>query len=190
MAIVSEDNSAAMVNVGWRIWRAFIREIGRVKEYPRLDALRRVCREMRFAYQANSDTTCWISALHVAYEEGAPQVNSTLANRVGNYNPDIVLVTSHPSNAMYAFSPDCYRYRRNHTAFQVTTLELNGDFAHTTAFRDKLYQENIRTLLSAEDDYFARNYLTRYPTSWVTPDFKTTDFLYIKEASDIHELPF
>ena len=67
---------------------------------------------------------------------------------------------------------------------------MKGNFERTTGFRRLLYETCVKTLLPGDDDRFVRNYLTRLSTAWVTPDFRTTDFLYIKKDSDIDDLPF
>ena len=70
ITIISEDSSEAMVNIGWDIWNAFVREIN---EYPaiygELDALRQVCGELKFMKIENAVGTSWLSVLHVAYEK-------------------------------------------------------------------------------------------------------------------------
>ena len=191
--IFSEDSSRPMVAIGRRIWSAFIGEIASRRKYPTLNALRRVCRSMTFEAQRKDADTSWLSALHVAYEGNAPQVKSALADRIRQERPDLVIVTSHPRNALYAFRPQSYEYSDESQTFQGAEFSLKGDFSRISEFRSQVYDrsEGQLQLLSDDADRFVRNYLKRYPTSWITLSLGTKDFLYIRnQEDDLDDLPF
>ena len=191
--IFSEDSSQPMVAIGQRIWATFTGEIASRRKYPTLNALRRVCRSMKFeAHRDNADAR-WLSALHVAYEGNAPQVKSALADRTLQEQPDLVIVTSHPRNALQTFRPQIHEYSDESQTFQGAEFSLKGDFRRISEFRSQVYDrcEGQLRLLSEDADRFVRNYLKRYSTSWITPSLGTKDFLYIRnQEDDLDDLPF
>lgn len=191
--IFSEDSSEPMRAIGWRIWDAFVSEIASRGQYPELDALRRVCAGMTFEAQREWGTVSWLTALHVAYEENAPQVEKALADRIGRERPDLVVVTSHPRSVSSIFCPQPYGYYQDRDAFSGAVFSLNGDFSRISSFRSQVYDtsEGQLRLLSDDDDRFVRNYLKMYPTSWRPRSLRTSDFLYIRNQEyDLGDLPF
>ena len=138
---------------------------------------------MRFDDQDGSPNVCWLTALHVAYEENASDVRKNLADIIRKQHPDVVLVTTHEGSAAYAFSAKAYGYSNNSEVFLGTGFELRGEFNATTRFRSNLYNNKIGfkpNLLNPDDKDFVRNYLKSYHTAWTTPGFETSDFLYIR----------
>lgn len=191
--IFSEDSSQPMIAIGRRIWETFTSEIASRRKYPTLNALRRVCRSMTFEAHRDNVESRWLSALHVAYEGNAPQVKSTLADRTRQERLDLVIVTSHPRNALHAFRPQSYEYSDESQTFRGAEFSLKGDFRRISEFRSQVYDtsEGQLRLLSDDADRFVRNYLKRYPTSWITPSLGTRDFLYIRnQEDDLDDLPF
>ena len=191
--IFSEDSSQPMIAIGRRIWETFTSEIASRRKYPTLNALRRVCRDVTSEAHRKDADTSWISVLHVAYEENAPQVESALAGRIRQERPELVVVTAHPRSVASTFSPLSYGYYEDRAAFRGAVFLLNGEFARTSKFRQDVYNDSVAPirLLSDDDDSFVRNYLTRYPTDWTTPFLESTDFLYIRnQEDDLDDLPF
>ena len=170
-----------MKSIGWSIWSQFTEEIER---YPELRTLQRVCNEMKFHNEHRTEAVVWLTALHVAYEENADEVESALADIIEKEQPNVVLVTTQGSSATHAFSAETYGYSNEGHVFFGTVFELEGRFEAATQFRSDLYDDRIdlhpTMLLPAADD-FVRNYLKRHPTAWTTPRFETSGFLYIKD---------
>lgn len=191
--IFSEDSSQPMVAIGWKIWNAFIGEIASWRKYPTLKALRQVCRGMKFEAQRKDADTSWLSVLHVAYKENAPQVKNVLADRIRREPPELVIVTAHPRRWEFTFSPLPYGYYGNQSAFRGAVFSLEGEFTGTSKFRQDVYNDYVAPidLPSDDDDHFAWNYLTKYPTGWVTRFLESKNFLYIKnQEDDLDDLPF
>ena len=191
--IVSEDSSQPMVAIGRIIWEAFTGEIADLRKYPTLNALWRVCRSMTSEAHRDDADARWLSALHVAYEGNAPQVKSTLADRTQQERPDLIIVTSHPWNAPQTFRPQIHEYSDESQTFQGAEFSLKGDFRRISEFRSQVYDrsEGQLRLLSDDADRFVRNYLKRYPTSWITRSLESECFLYIKnQEDDLDDLPF
>ncbi len=105
LIINSSDPCRAMTDIGWKIWRTFFREIGNLKEYPELHALRQVCHKLRFDYPDDANAIRWLGLFHVAYKDLATSLNRTLASYVEKGSPDVVLVTFRQPNSEHAFSP-------------------------------------------------------------------------------------
>ena len=182
IAIMSQDASKPMKDIGWNIWQCFIEEI---VNYPELNSLLQVCQTMRFDDQGDPEAVCWLTALHVAYRENAGEVRTALASHIDEHKPALILVTCHPQSAQWAFSPTDLGYTDSSDVFSGTEFVLDGEFEEVTKFRSDLYNNHIANMVDflGEDDYwFVRNYLTRYPTAWVTTDdFRTRDFLYVRD---------
>ncbi len=187
--IFSEDCSQYMTFIGKEIWRAFLQEISKDKKYPELSALRGVCRRMRFEKDAAGAGVRWLTALHVAYEKNHLEVQKALSERVESDLPDLVVVTSHPGNAEYAFSPASHGYSENRSDLDRSEFLLKGEFESINKFRSAVYDNRIvgsGASLSEEDDGFARSYLKRYPTSWTPRSQGTKYSLYIKNQTGNH----
>ena len=105
LIINSSDPCRAMTDIGWKIWRTFFREIGNLKEYPELHALRQVRHKLRFDYPDDANAIRWLGLFHVAYKDLATSLNRTLASYVEKGSPDVVLVTFRQPNSEHAFSP-------------------------------------------------------------------------------------
>ncbi len=182
VAVVSEDDSEAMKEIGWSIWHNFVKEIAK---YPELSSLREVCRTMNFDAQDDLEAMRWLTALHVAYEENAPDVKQKLDARVAEWNPDVVLVTTHEVSEDWAYCPVDHGYTDVSDVLAEAKFVLDGRFDSTTDFRSDLcdnYIDNVAGLLSTEDYRFAWNYLKIRPTAWLTTDgFQTRDFLYVRD---------
>ncbi len=191
--IFSEDSSEPMRAIGWKIWETFVGEIANNRQYPDLATLRRVCAGITFESQRKDAGLSWLTALHVAYEENTPQVEKTLADRIGKEQPELVVVTAHPRGAPYTFQAQRYGYFDESQTIHAAVSSLSGVFGHTTLFRSDVYDKFVRpaNLLSEVDDRFLQNYLTKYRTGWVTPFWETSNFLYAKKkAYDLDGLPF
>ncbi len=182
IAILSEDDSEPMKDIGWRIWRNFVREIA---EYPELGILQRICQTMRFEHQADPKATSWLTALHVAYEENAETVKQQLDSLVVEQEPQIVLVTTHEVSEEWAYNPLSHGYSNISHFFSKAEFVLDGEFEEITKFRSDLcnkYIDDMLDFLGTEDYRFVRNYLKSLRTKWVTTDrFETRDFLYRRD---------
>lgn len=191
--IFSEDSSQPMIAIGRRIWETFTSEIASRRKYPTLNALRQVCQGMTFEAQRKDTDTSWISVLHVAYEENAPQVESALAGRIRQEPPELIVVTAHPRSVASTFSPLPYGYYEDRAAFRGAVFSLGGEFSRTSKFRQDVYNNSVApiNLPSNDDSRLVKSYLTTYPTGWVTRFLGTRDFLYIKnQEDDLDDLPF
>ena len=179
ITVFSEDGSDPMREVGWNIWHHFLEN---TKQYPELSPLREVCRSMEFVLGGDSDSTCWLTAMHVAYKDNAPEVKDALDERIREHRPVLVLVTAHPRNTQWTYSPESHEYRDISDVFSGSKFVLDGEFESTSKLRSDLCHKHILNMLDflGDDDYwFVRNYLTKYPTRWVTTNnFRTRDFLY------------
>ena len=171
VAIVSEDNSVPMRDIGLNLWANFVNEINDPQKYPELKALRQVCREMRLDDRGESSFR-WLTVLHVAYPEAVDEIKTVLDSRVMRENPNLILVTmNNIVDSQLAYSP------QNTHEYTLSTdevllgrdLEIRGKFAATTEFRRKLYAEHIAGKLSETDDDFVKSYLTRIATQWIAP---------------------
>ena len=182
IAILSEDDSEPMKDIGWRIWHNFVREIA---NYPELGALLRVCQTMIFEHQDDPKATSWLTALHVAYEKNAEPVKQQLDSLVARREPEIVLVTTHEVSEDWAYSPVGYGYTDISDVLAEARFVLGGKFNATTNFRSDLCDDHIDNnpeLLSSRNYWFAHNYLKSLPTEWVTTNkFETKDFLYLRD---------
>ena len=179
VSITSEDTSEPMKQIGWRMWERFVDEISVEEEYPELDALRQVCREMRFDNQRGSSTIRWLAVLHVAYRENVSEVKNEIDSRVENQKPDLVLVTTHPENTSWAFSPDDLGYQGCRFDLGGESYALRGNFCKATDFRRRLYND-FKDKFSLLDSIVPA-YLTYLPTAWVTRDeVKSACLLYTR----------
>lgn len=182
VAVFSEDSSEPMKGIGWNIWHGFVKEIAK---YPELSSLLETCQAMKLDDQGGPEAKSWLTALHIAYRENATEVRTALADRIHEYEPDLILVTSHPQSAQWAFSPVGRDYKDISDALLGARLVLDGEFEAASEFRSDLcdrYMDAMSEFLSVDDYWFVRNYLTKYPTGWVTTDgFRTSDFLYARD---------
>ncbi len=181
IAVLPLDTSEPMKSIGWSIWNQFTDEIER---YPELCALQRVCNDMRFDNEFRTEAVVWLTALHVAYEENADEVEGALADIIEREHPNVVLVTTQGISVTHAFSAEAYGYSNQSDVFFGTVFELEGRFEAATRFRSDLYDDRIDlqpTMLLPVADDFVRNYLKRHPTAWTTPRFDTSEFLYTRE---------
>ena len=182
IGIISEDASEPMPRIGWNIWQCFIEEIA---NYPELNSLQEVCKVMKFDAQDDAEATRWLTVLHVAYEENAPQVKRELDAQVVEWEPDVIVVTTHEVSEAWAYHPlDCGYTDVSHV-FSDAGFVLDGKFEEMTKFRSVLCYRQIDDMLNflgIEDYQFARNYLTSLSTGWITTKkFETRDFLYVRD---------
>ena len=180
IAIMSQDASKPMKDIGWNIWQCFIEEIAK---YPELNSLQEVCKVMKFDAQGDPEAVCWLTALHVAYEENAPQIKQGLNAQVVEWKPDVILVTTHEISKDWAYYPVDYGYTDISYVFSEAEFVLDGEFEEMTKFRSVLYYRHIDGMLNflgAEDHRFVKSYLTILPNKWVTTrDFQR--FLYVRD---------
>ena len=196
--ISSKDSSRYMVAIGQKIWAAFVREITHSEKYPELNTLRQVCGKMTFENYVGNATVRWLSVLHVAYRENANEVENALATRIKEERIDLVIVTSHPGSASFAFSPVPYGYStKGSDILRGEDFSLQGNFQHITQSRSGVYDKFVQgsSELTPTQNGFARRYLTGYPTDWVTPFFKTQNSLYVRNPAGgsgyyLYDLPF
>lgn len=180
VAIFSEDSSETMKEIGRKIWRRFIEEIA---GNPKLRSLLEVCQSMKRGNHSKSDMTCWLTALHVAYREYEHKVriHQGLSQRVQKYEPDLVLITTHPKNVVSAYTPDVSAYGKQKKTLRNPDYALGRNFPKTTRFRRRLH-EMLRDefdSLSTDDKNFVQIYLTNYNTAWVPDtDFHSQCILY------------
>ena len=169
VAIVSEDNSAPMRDMGLKLWVNFINEISDTQKYPDLEPLRQVCREMRFDDRSAASIN-WLTALHVAYADTVDQVKVALDTRVESIGPDVILISLHHGvPKSLAYSPQgSEKYSPTEDILLGTQFNLSGTLDITSMFRRKLYNEKIAGKLPAEADNFMSNYLTVRNTEWTT----------------------
>ena len=179
--IVPDDDSDAMLEIGKKAWCRFVNEI---VKYPELNKLRRACKAITCNDQGNP-TIRWLTALHVAYEEGAPEVNRILSERIEKQKPEVVLMTAHTKAARWAYSLDEDRdYKRDtHIGKDRNSYDLempNGCFEETAAFRNRLHRERIVTdWLSHQDKTLLTGYLSR-SRGWRPPKFPSECRLYFR----------
>lgn len=199
IVVNSTDPSRAMTDMGWRMWRAFVKEIANRNFYPELDSLRQVCVELRFDYPYGSGAIRWLSLFHVAYKKAAVSLNSTLSVYVENSRPDAILVTFRQPDSEYAFSPCAEEYQGEPLSFSGSSFELEGKFELATNFRNELFKVfetkvgRCSNELTPYDIGFVKRYLTVHPTEWVTYLFEANGFIYtINRATydSIDDLPF
>ena len=185
--ISSRDSSRYMVAIGQKIWAAFVREITHSEKYPELNTLRQVCGKMTFENYVENATVRWLSVLHVAYKENADEVENALATRIKEERIDLVIVTSHPGSASFAFSPVHYGYStKDSDILRGEGFSLQGDFERITQFRSGVYDKFVQgsSELTPTDNEFALRYLTGSPTAWVTrPSFETQNSLYVRNPA-------
>ena len=179
ITIMSKDTSEPMKEIGWNVWQSFIEKIAKC---PKLNSLQEVCKAMKVDAQDDPGATRWLTALHVAYEENASQVKRELDAQIVEWEPDLVVVTTHEVSEAWAYHPLDYGYTDISHVFSDAGFVLDGEFEEMTMFRSVLFYRQIDDMLNflgLEDYQFVRNYLTRHPTAWVTTDtFRTQDFLY------------
>ena len=182
IVVLSEDDSEPMKEIGWDIWHSFVKEIA---NYPALGSLLKACRAMEFDDQYDNEAICWLSALHVAYEENAGNVKSELDAQVAHWEPELVLVTTHEVSEDWAYCPVDYGYTDISHVFSGATFVLRDEFEATTKFRSDLWDNNVgekSVFLKSDDHRFVYNYLKSLPTNWVTTyRFETKDFLYLRD---------
>ncbi len=182
ISVVSEDDSEPMKKIGRDIWHNFL---GQVSTYPELASLLEICQAMKPSSEHDPKAICWLTALHVAYEENAETVKQQLDFQVSRWKPELVLVTAHEVSEAWAYNPASYGYSDISQVFSGAQFVLDGEFEEVTKFRTDLcdkFIDDMLDFLGAEDYWFARNYLTRLPTGWVTTKkFETRDFLYRRD---------
>ena len=92
VAIVSEDSSAPMRDMGLKLWANFVNEIDDLQMYPELEALRQVCREIRLDDRGQCSLR-WLTVLHAAYPKAVDEIKRLLDPRVEFEKPDLIIVT-------------------------------------------------------------------------------------------------
>ena len=182
IAIISEDASGPMKEIGQKIWRRFLDQIAK---YHELKALRDVCRTMGFDVEINSPATFWLTALHLAYKEYQYKVkiHQGLGELVQKYDPSVVLITTHPQNRGSAYSPDVSAYEKNEKTLTNLNYLLYRTFPDTTRFRRSLHLKfsDLFNSMSPKDKDLVEICLKRHNTAWV-PDteFKSYCALYTR----------
>lgn len=182
IAIMSQDASKPMREIGWNIWQCFVEEIGK---YSELNSLQEMCKVMKFDAQDDPDAARWLTALHVAYRECSykAKIEQGLGELVQGYDPRVVLITTHPQNIQSAYSPGVSAYEKHEKTLRNQNYLLNGYFPETTLFRCSLYRQftNCFDEMYPWEKDFVQTYLTSYSTSWV-PDtgFDSGCILYTK----------
>ena len=186
VALISEDISEPMKTIGWKMWSNFVKEIAK---HPELSSLLRVCQEMKSDDQNDPRAFCWLTALHVAYEENADDVKSELDAQVAHWEPDLVLVTTHKVSEDWAYCPPDNGYSDHSEVFSGTNIALRGRFHASTYFRQELCEDYIGDtpdaleLLDEDDFWFTRNYLKQLPTNWFTSAISDARrLLYTKDS--------
>ena len=172
VTVISDDDSEDMKAIGWKIWSNFFKEIAKYRE---LDSLFRVCQSMEFEDSNDPGAICWLTALHVAYEQNADEVESELDSQLAYWEPDVVLVTAHKVSKDWAYCPVDSGYNDISDAFSGTNVALSGKFAASSDFRSELCEnyigdtpETLRLIDGEDDFWFTRNYLKQMPTNWST----------------------
>ena len=185
IAIVSTDESDHMKEIGKKSWVRLIKEVADKDKYPRLKDLRQVCSTLKFRNKPrHSEETCWLTALHVAYEENADAVKDELDAEVGKWEPDIVLVTTHPKADDWAYVPyDRVAYRECQNVLSADDLEpFNGSLDATTRFRRNLYDSYKEMLDHIADSQGEKpiSYFLNNEVSWNPSKFESKYFLYLR----------
>ena len=172
--VVSKDDSEPMKSIGWDIWHCFKEESA---NYDEIDGLRATFDTLNFGLKKNPKATLWLTALHVAYNESDHRVKiqQGLNDLVKTLDPSVILITTHPSNAQAAYSPDPSAYNSLEITLDSSCYKLDGIFWKASALRRKFYLERIKAVTDLPEEYdwgFVRSYLTRHDTEWITsPDF-------------------
>ena len=185
ISIISGDDSESMKEIGRRTWHFFVSEVSGKEKYPELDALSRVLPAIEFEDQGDSEATCWLTALHVAYREYfyKAKIDQGLGELVQKHDPSVVLITTHPQNIQSAYSPGVSIYEKHEEVLRNPNYVLYHTFPETTRFRRSLYEQFIDSFndMNFRDQNFVRTYLTNYSTAWV-PDtgFDSHSILYTK----------
>lgn len=186
ISIVSIDESDPMRSIGIKMWHQFVEEISDMDKYPRLKGLRQICSAMKIRKEHKAKAaTRWLTALHVAYEENAEEVEDALDKKVKEWEPDVVLVTTHPMADEWVYSP----YGRDRTAQQKQSEPLSteslepfeGSLEETTKFRLGLYHSyntEIDRLATSRGERSISYYLSN-PVYWNPRRFETTCHLYV-----------
>lgn len=179
VAILSEDKSAPMRDMGLKLWTNFVNEIDDRQKYPELEALRQVCREIRLDDRGKYSRR-WLTVLHTAYPKAVCEIRSALDPRVKLERPDLIIVTmNNIVDPQWGYSPPDtsampFEYiSLKSEVMRATELGLQGKFASTSDFRRNLYSNCVSDILSERDNHLARYYLTEIDTRWVAPKSNT-----------------
>ena len=185
LAIAYTDKSDHMPHIGEKMWRRFIEEIADTDKYPRLGDLRQVCSTMKIREgYGRTEATRWLTALHVAYEENVDAVKDELDEGVGTWEPDMVLVTTHPMADEWAYSPyERAAYQEDQKVLSADDLApFDGSLEATTKFRRSLYDSYNGTIDRVADSQGEKliSYFLSNPVSWNPSHFESTCFLYLR----------
>ena len=167
IGIIPFDSSLSMINMGRKLWLRFMSEVDDFKKHKELYRLRQVNKRITYGV-LNAPARRWLSALHVAYRDNHVEVKENLKARVKDFMPDFVLVTCHPMDASFAFSPPELGYRETNSTCNNQGLAIidNFKFLSTRTFREKIREKIIIHQSDLPDCPFY--YLENWP-SWVTP---------------------
>ena len=186
--IVSTDESDHMRRIGKKMWRRFIEEIADADKYPRLGDLRQVCSAMKTRkVHKPTESTRWLTALHVAYEENVDAVKDELDKGVGTWEPNVVLVTTHPIADEWAYSPydrDAYQgYRKVLSAEDLAPFD--GCLEATTTFRRSLHDSYNGTIDRIADSQCEKpiSYFLSNQVLWSPSSFESTCFFYLRRRA-------
>ncbi len=172
----SDDDSYPMKQIGNRIWLEFVNEISKQSKYPRLGALRGVCRSLALQHQRGRRSPSrrkairWLSVLHVAYRDNAADVRHSLDAHVTTHHPDLVIVTHNPMSCPFAYSPSSQAryFLSKHGVLDKNNLrfDIRRTFDRISALRSEIY-ETYREFWTASDR--AWDFLVKNETRWTTP---------------------
>lgn len=185
LAIVLIDKSDHMQLIGKQMWSHFIQEVADTDKHPKLRDLLQVCTTMKMRSRPRrTEETCWLTALHVAYEKNFDAVKDELDAEVRTGEPDIVLVTTHPMADDWAYAPyDRAAYQKYQKVLSADDLApFNGNLEATTRFRRNLYdsyKDTIDHIADSQGENKISHFLSR-PVSWNPSNFESARFLYLR----------
>ncbi len=183
-AIVPMDESDHMQQIGEQTWRRLIQEIADTDKYPQHRHLLQVCTTMtKRGRHRCSEETCWLTVLHVAYEENVEEVKIRLDKGVCEWKPDVLLVMARPLAHKWAYShdePKAYEKREKLLTFE--NLAIEGMLEATTEFRrslHKLYGQDIDKVAHSQGGRAISYYLSN-SVLWAPKNFEAKYDLYLR----------
>lgn len=170
--VVSYDKSKAMTKVGKKVWKQFRAEVSSAAQKDAsLSYLEQACElietDKPFRMPQNGET-CWISAIHAAYDANQDKVKKDLDLLTNKIRPNVGFVTSHimSSDVVDGVSP--FRRNNEYTEHRQTTYDIiRGELPETTEARIEL-NRYLQNLSCKFIDAKIINYLNK-PVTWEWP---------------------
>ncbi len=167
--IDSLDNSEGMVNIGQRIWEQFKVE---VNKNSRLRHVSLACEIIKSEINPPSSkltsnrvwvepwkSECWVSAVHLVYDENKDSVRQNLPSLLSVFEPDVCFATTHSSKVTLLREVWSFIDYSEHSLPEITIEpQFRGTLPEITQWR-----RNLNSALQIDHRYLDRNVTWEWP---------------------------